>query len=75
MAVSASEELKLYGNLLYNALFSPKFDMYKIPGPPGYWLWGASSRIGCCAASANEGGDGGCCRGVGGLVAWRLLCA
>jgi hypothetical protein len=44
MAVSARDELKLYGNLVYNALFGPKYDLYKIPGPPGYWLWGGCRR-------------------------------
>ena len=40
MTVTATEELRLYSSLLYNYLFGPKYDLYKVPGPPGYWLWG-----------------------------------
>jgi hypothetical protein len=38
--MTSSEELRFYANLFYNNLFGPKYDLYKIPGPPGYWLWG-----------------------------------
>lgn len=40
MAITPSDEARLYGNLIYNNLFAPRYDLYKIPGPPGYWLWG-----------------------------------
>lgn len=31
---------RFYGNLLKNNLFGRKYDLYKIPGPPGYYLAG-----------------------------------
>ena len=44
--MSYREDVRYYGHLLYNNLFAPKFDLYKIPGPPGYWLWGARVVLG-----------------------------
>lgn len=41
MSLGPSEELRFYGNLLKNNLFGAKYDLRKIPGPPGYWLAGA----------------------------------
>lgn len=40
MSISGRDELRLYARLAYNALLVPKYDLYKVPGPPGYWLWG-----------------------------------
>jgi hypothetical protein len=40
MSLGASEEVRFYGNLIKNNLFGSKYDLYKIPGPPGYWLAG-----------------------------------
>lgn len=40
MSISVRDELAIYGRLAYNLLLGPKYDLYKIPGPPGYWLWG-----------------------------------
>lgn len=40
MSLGASEEVRFYLNLLRNNLFGPKYDLYKIPGPPGYRLAG-----------------------------------
>jgi len=40
MSLGPSEELRFYGNLLKNNLFGKKWDLYKIPGPPGYYLAG-----------------------------------
>lgn len=36
MSLGPSEEVRFYLNLLRNNLFGPKYDLYKIPGPPGY---------------------------------------
>jgi hypothetical protein len=41
MSLGASEEVRFYGNLIKNNLFGAKYDLHKIPGPPGYWLAGA----------------------------------
>jgi hypothetical protein len=40
MSLGPSEELRFYGNLIKNNMFGHKFDLYKIPGPPGYYLAG-----------------------------------
>jgi hypothetical protein len=40
-SVSTADEVRLYAGLLWNNMFGPKYDLLKIPGPSGYWLWGA----------------------------------
>ena len=42
MSLGASEELRFYGNLIKNNLCGRKLDLYKIPGPPGYYLAGGA---------------------------------
>jgi hypothetical protein len=37
MSLGAGEELRFYLNLLKNNWLGPKYDLPKIPGPPGYW--------------------------------------
>lgn len=37
MSLGAGEEVRFYLNLLRNNWLGPKFDLLKIPGPPGYW--------------------------------------
>ncbi len=45
MSLGPSEELRFYGNLLMNNLWGRKYDLYKIPGPPGYYLAGEGGGI------------------------------
>eukprot|EP00877_Chromochloris_zofingiensis_P012409 jgi/Chrzof1/7421/Cz02g23030.t1 len=40
MSLGTSEEVRFYLNLLKNTLWGPKYDLYKIPGPPGYRMAG-----------------------------------
>jgi hypothetical protein len=53
MSLGAGEEVRFYLNLLKNNWLGPKYDLPKIPGPPGYW--GAGEVVvlagGCCCSS------------------------
>lgn len=55
MSLGPSEELRFYGNLLKNNLFGKKYDLYSIPGPPGYCLAGGSCDNTCMHKSPNCG--------------------
>lgn len=59
MSLGASEEVRFYVNLLRNNLFGTKYDLYKIPGPPGYRALGERARQGeraqCMHACAHSG--------------------
>ena len=40
MSVGSSDEVGFYVNLIRNNWLGPKYDLMKIPGPPGYWFVG-----------------------------------
>jgi hypothetical protein len=37
MSVGSGDEVGFYVNLIRNNWWGPKYDLSKIPGPPGYW--------------------------------------
>jgi hypothetical protein len=45
MSLCAGEEVRFYLNLLKNNWLGPKYDLLKIPGPPGYWGAGETGSV------------------------------
>lgn len=40
MSIGSSEEVRFYINLVKNNWFGQKYDLNKVPGPPGYRIAG-----------------------------------
>jgi hypothetical protein len=57
MSLGAGEEVRFYLNLLKNNWLGPKYDLPKIPGPPGYWGAGEGA-VGGAVNLAVLGGTG-----------------
>jgi hypothetical protein len=53
MSLGAGEEVRFYLNLLKNNWLGPKYDLPKIPGPPGYWGAGEAIDSAAAAVCAN----------------------
>jgi hypothetical protein len=45
MTQAGGEERAFYWRLLKQTLFGKHLDLYKIPAPPGHWLWGHSRTL------------------------------
>ena len=64
MTEARGEERAFYWRLLKQTLFGAKYDLYKIPSPPGHWLWGHSSALLRPDYHVQVGpGGGGMCQG------------